>query len=256
VKKEREMNEPEFELSKELRGRLKAAVKSVPVPPYLEARVRANIRETRTGRAGMPRLMAVAAGIVVCLATLIAYELGHLPFTSNSQDQYIASVSERIASIMRVGLRDHIHCAVYRKFPKDPPKAEDLAAKLGEEYKDLAPVVTKAAGNEYRLMLAHECRYLGRKYVHLALKNRSSLMSVVITQKREGESLETGGVPRSAEHHGLPLFESGVQEFQIAAFETRDHLVYLVSDASRPANTRMLVAMTPGIRALLQRLEA
>jgi hypothetical protein len=27
---------------------------------------------------------------------------------------------------MRVGLGDHVHCSVFRKFPKDAPKVADL----------------------------------------------------------------------------------------------------------------------------------
>jgi hypothetical protein len=55
----------EFALSKEMQHRLKMAVKGVPPPPHLETRIRACIREADSRTAWHPRLMAVAAALVV-----------------------------------------------------------------------------------------------------------------------------------------------------------------------------------------------
>jgi hypothetical protein len=247
----------QLEMTDDMRNRLKAAVNSVPAPAYLATRVQAAIREAeRPRRVWAPRLMAAAAGLVICIGVAVSYQLGHLRLTTRSQNSYIASVSNRIATIMRAGLGDHLHCTVFRKFPKNAPKVDELAEKMGPEYRQLIPVVTRAAGPDYRLIQAHECGYLKRRYVHLALKDDSNLMSVVITKKREGESFQTEALPPALVSVGVPFYQSGVQRFQIAGFETRDYLVYLVSDTSKRVNTNMLVAMAPGIRAVLQRLES
>jgi hypothetical protein len=190
------------------------------------------------------------------MGTLIAYELGHLRLTTGSQDSYIASVSNRIASIMRIGLRDHIHCAVFRKFPKNPPEIGEMETALGPQYRELIPVVTGAVKAPYRLMMAHQCRYQHRRFVHLALKDGSSLMSVVITEKRPGESFRVEALRPALISAGMPLYESGVLRFQIAAFETPGHLVYLISDRPRRGNTETLVSMVTGIAMTLARLES
>jgi hypothetical protein len=250
------MNEPrpagkEFELSKEMQDRLKVAVKSVAAPPHLESRIRAAVRQSGTRRGRYPQLMALAAGIAICLGTVISYELGHLRFTAASQDSYIASVTNRVASIMRVGLRDHIHCAVFRKFPRNAPALKEL----GPEYRELESVMTEAVQAPYRLVLAHQCRYQKRRFVHLAMKSGSSLISVVITEKKHGESFRIEQLAPALERNGMPVYEAGAQRFQIAAFETSAHLVYVISDSSREKNTQMLLAMAPRIATVLQRVE-
>jgi hypothetical protein len=254
--KEPRLDGKEFELSKEMQDRLKAAVKNVTAPPHLETRVRAIVREPRERPMLYPRLMIVTAGLVVCLGMLIAYELGHLRLTTSSQESYIASVSNRVAGIMRVGLGDHIHCAVYRKFPKNPPEVKDMEKELRPEFRELVPLVTAAVKAPYRLVLAHQCRYHGRRFVHLVLKDRSSLMSVVIAQKRDGESFRTETLRPALVRAGLPVYESSVQQFRIAGFETPSHLVYLISDQPSRGNTETLVSLAPGIATVLARAES
>ena len=74
----------------------------------------------------LPRVapVFVAAGVLAALWT--AYQFGHLRLTRVSQDAYIASISSRIGALMHIGLRDHIHCSVFRKYPKNPPTADEI----------------------------------------------------------------------------------------------------------------------------------
>ena len=239
----------EIELSKEMHERLKLAVKGVTAPRNLEVRIRTALRESGHRRSRYPQFMALAAGIAICLGALISYQLGHLRFSASSQDSYIASVANRVASIMRVGLRDHIHCAVFRKFPKDAPPLRELAP----EYRELEPVITGAVKAPYRLVLAHQCRYQQRRFVHLAMKSGGSLISVVIATKEDGESFRIERLPPALERDGMPVYEASAQRFQIAAFETAAHLVYVISDRSRESNTDLLLAMAPRIATVLQR---
>jgi len=53
---------------------------------------------------------------------------------------------------MKVGLGDHVHCAVFRKFPKNPPTFEEMAAKLGPEYEGLLPLVK---AGDMQIVMAH-----------------------------------------------------------------------------------------------------
>ena len=142
--------------------RLKNAVRSVEAPAYLETRIRANLHAVQTApqRAFWARpLAAVAAAAVICVTGGIAYELGHLRLTADSQESYIAKVTTQVGTLMRVGLGDHVHCAVFREFPKNPPKVEELEAKLGPEYAGLIPIVRSKTSGGYRLMMGHECQY-------------------------------------------------------------------------------------------------
>lgn len=247
--KQRGLEGKEFELSKEMQDRIKLAVRNVTAPPHLETRIRAALRESGHRRERYPQLMALAAGVAICLGALISYQLGHLRFTTSSQNSYIASVANRVATIMRVGLRDHIHCAVFRKFPKNAPPIHELAP----EYRELEGVLTQAVSAPYQLVLAHECRYQQRRFVHLAMKSGASLISVVIAKKEDGESFRIEQLTPAVVRDGVPVYEASAQRFQIAAFETPAHLVYVISDRSRESNTELLLAVAPRIATVLQR---
>jgi hypothetical protein len=234
--------------------RLQEAVGSRPVPPFLEAQIRNRLRVRKAG--WLPRLVPVGTVAAVCVGLLIAYQLGHLRLTVGSQESYIASVSTQIATLMRVGLGDHIHCSVFRKYPKDPPTTEEFIQKMNPQYAGLIPIVRSEVPEEYRMMLAHECRYHGRRFVHLSLKNDSNMLSLVITRKGTGESFQTEDMLPGLVQSGIPMYQTGVQRFQMTAFETRDYLVYFISDLPKQQNTELMVALAPQVKEFLARLEA
>src|SRR5439155_20733614 len=123
----------EFEARKRMRDRLKTAARSVAAPPHLQARIRSSIRESERKNAWGHYFLPVAAALLLSLGAGIAYQLGHLRMTAGSQESYIASISGRVASVMKVGLGDHVHCTVFRKFPKNPPALEEMTRQLGPD---------------------------------------------------------------------------------------------------------------------------
>jgi hypothetical protein len=231
-------------------------MRTLSAPPGLETRIRCGIREQQK-RATIwnARLIGAAATAALFVGIGIAYQLGHLRLTRGSQDSYISSVSNRISSIMRVGLRDHIHCSVFRKYPKDAPSISHLNETLGPEYSALIPVVNSHVPNDYRMMLAHKCSYQRRRFIHLSLMKGSSLISLVIAKKGEGESFETERLVPALTQANVPFYRSVAQRFQISAFETRDYLVYLISDLPEQQNTNIMIAMAPQVAAVLSKLE-
>jgi len=243
------------ELSPEVTERLRSAVGSVEVPPFLEARIRHRLRAEKPSRRWLPKFVSVSAAATAVLVMAISYQLGHLRLTVHSQESYIASVSNQVATLMRVGLGDHIHCSVFRKYPKNPPTTEEFVEKLNPQYAGLIPIVRNQVPSDYRMMLAHECRYHGRKFVHLSLMNNSNMLSLVITRKAEGESFNTEDMLPALVQSGIPMYQSGVQRFQMTAFETRDYLVYFISDLGRQQNTELMLALGPRVKDFLAKLE-
>ena len=67
-------------------------------------------------------------------------------------------------------------------------------------------------------------------------------------------TLAVGGATRLTES-GLSVYRAGVQRFQMAAFETRDHLIYVISDLPQERNTELMRAMTPALSIYLSKLE-
>jgi hypothetical protein len=245
------------------RDRLKRAVKNVPVPASLDSRIRTPIPGALPTGRWLPRLapVVVAAGVLAALVT--AYQFGHLRLTKASQDAYIASVSSHLGALMRIGLRDHIHCSVFRKYPKNPPTAEEIlnprfergVKPISPEYAGLIQIVRSLVPENYRMTLAHQCTYKGREYIHLSLKDESNMLSLVLTRKVNGESFRAENLLSALNESGIPMYQAGVQRFQISAFETGDYLVYFISDLGKQRNTDLMLALAPPVKGFLAKLE-
>jgi len=221
---------------------LQRAVRSEDVPPFLEARIRASLQTPATSR-WSPRWAAIGLVAAGLMGVTIAYQLGHLRFTDASKEAFIASVSSHVAKIMQVGFGDHMHCAYFRKFPKTPPPMDEFVAKLGPEYGGLIPIVREQIPTRSRLEIAHQCRYHQRPFVHMVMRDGKQLMSLVIAKKEPGESL------------GQSFLTASSPGFELASFETRDHLVYFIADLPAQENKGHLLAMAPAVKDLLGKLE-
>src|ERR1035441_5420613 len=92
------------------RAQLQAAVRATPVPIGLDAKVRRAVR----GEVSRPRtgLWAVAAAAAVILCVVL---VGLLRERANPERAILRKTSGRLAAVLNVGLRDHLHCAVFRK---------------------------------------------------------------------------------------------------------------------------------------------
>ena len=241
----------------QINKRLKAAVNSVEVPPFLEAKIRRQIQD----HAASPRRRWTALAIASIAATLViaagvTYQLGQIRQTSGDQESFIATMSTKVATLMRVGLGDHLHCAFFRKFPAEAPAVEEMESKLGLEYKDLIPVVREHVPQDYKLVQGHQCRYNGRQFVHLSLKNDSKLISLVITAKHPGESFDIEGILPELVQSGVRVYDSNTGQFQIAAMETGNHLVYFISDLPAKQNLQMMQSMAASLKTVLEKSKA
>ena len=243
------------ESTDELTRRLQAAARQVPVPPFLETKIRAHIREEPGVRWWTSfQFAATALGLVVCVGG-VAYQLGHLRLTTASQEAYVRSVSSQISTLLRVGLGDHIHCSLFRQCPKALPSTQEFIEQSAPQYAGLVNIVRSRVPETYRMTLAHQCRYNGRKFVHLSLKDDLNMMSLVMTRKTPGESFTTEEMLPALTQAGIPMYQTGVQRFQLTAFETNDYLVYFISDLSRQQNTDLMLALAPEVKDFLSKLE-
>jgi hypothetical protein len=228
----------------QLRMRLRGAVlRSAEAPAFLGARIRANLQAPARAAWWRKSWVPAAALAGLGVAGVIGYQVLELRLTVERQENYIAAVSSRVASILRVGLGDHIHCAVFRKYPKKAPAAETLAAELGPKHGKLVEIVKERAPKGFELVMAHECGFHGRRFVHLAMKSETKLISLVIVKKEDGESFQAAGLVPALREAGLPMYEAGAENFSIAAFESGRHLAYLISDLPAGENRNVMLAL-------------
>jgi hypothetical protein len=247
------------EARQQLRARLKSAVKAQFVPTELPALVRERIRVEESRNSGgwswMRWPLAAAASVALCTVLYVEYRPERLPAIADrpAQNTYIQKISATMATVLKVGLGDHLHCSVFRKKSASVPAVAEMEKELGPEYQGLLPAIRAAAPEGYKVILAHHCSYLKRNYVHLTLEKDGRLLSLVIARKQDGESF-TNLTPAS--DHGTPIYQSNAGRYQVAAFDAGHFFAYVISDLKSNSNLQVAVAAAPGVREVLTKLPA
>ncbi|MCU1273747.1 MAG: putative transrane anti-sigma factor [Bryobacterales bacterium] len=248
----------ELETRVRIRASLQTAARREDVPPGLEQKIRREIRESSPARLwpfDIPLKWMSAVAVLLLMSTAVWIVLrGRRGLSPQEQDAYLGQISSRLSSIFQVGLRDHVHCAVFRKYPKDPPAFAEMARELGPQYAGLIPLVRARVPDEYRAITAHHCSVKARSYTHLVLRSPSSLLSLIITKKNAGESFQAFKLEPVLQAAGVPVYRARASRFQVAAFETQAYLAFVISDLPEESNLQLAGAMAPSVQGFLSRL--
>jgi len=237
-----------LENRRRVKQRLKTAVMKESAPPALEEKIRKSIRKD-TAR-GWPVWMLVAAAAVILIAVgIIGLRLRDRS-TSTRTDAVAVSAGGRI---LEVGLKDHVHCALDSGFANRVFTEAEMREKLGPEFFGLVGLVKEKIPGNYQVVVGHRCKANGRQYVHLILKSPQTALSLVVTQKN-GESFTQNQVAAILESSGGPIFGAHMDNLEVAGFETRDYLAFVVSDLSREDNLQMAAALAPQVQTFLSKL--
>jgi hypothetical protein len=172
----------------------------------------------------------------------------------------LQTVSARVERILRVGLVDHLHCAIlsnrWKRFVSlDAMKADTGREALGQEFIDLVPAVEARLGSGFKVVQGHRCTAGERRYVHIILTgNNNAILSLVITEKRD-ESFTEADAAAVINASGIPIYAGRQGTYEIAGFESQRYLAYIVSNMNRPANLDVASLIAPVIHDHLHRLE-
>jgi hypothetical protein len=251
----------EVEARSRVKNLLKAAVESQQVPARLPIKIRQMIhrRQSRFLPTAAWSLWALAAAAAVVLSVGIWAMRAQKGMPESldvadraGQDVFIQKISRTVSKALRVGLGDHIHCAVFRKYPKDPPAPAQLAESIGSAFQGLVPLVKASVPDRYRILMAHQCSYSGRRFVHVTLSDGSNLMSLVIARKEPGESL--GGLPSSTRASNVPVYQATAERYEIVGFETAQYLAFVISDLNTRSSLQMASGLALPVHNFLARL--
>ena len=222
-----------------LRAKLRGAVADDTAPADLRRIVQGRLdREYRRRRT---QWLAIAAALAISMGGgFVASKkiTGYLPHELLAIELEVRSLVREVAAAYAPAIIDHVHCALYRSGPKTEVMPEKVAMELGDQA-PVADIVKQAAGDDATLLIAHKCHFGGREYVHMILMKGEGLVSVVITDKQDGETLGPG----------LEATQAG--RFQIAGFEAGGRLAFVISDLSAEANLEMARALEAPIRAFV-----
>ena len=215
---------------KALRTRLRDLAQSVEPPGGLHERVCSRIESDRAENRKQWNLLAIAAAALLAIGSY--------------------SALHRDSAMMRIGVNQHIHCAVARTYPAQEPEMSSLIAGTDTAYAALIPVMQAHVPPDYRVVMAHQCDYRGRQYIHVIARRGTDLISLLVTKRGPGEAFQDD-LRAAAVEDGVPEYASTAQRYSVAGFQTPEYLVYLVSDLSPDQNLAGMKAMTRQVKAAL-----
>jgi len=246
------------------RARVKQAVRSAveaeDAPSELVVAVRSQLGAHRgLFPSNSVRWMMAAAAVVLAIVGVESVQWRTL-LNSGNNGAVLQAVSTRARDLLRVGLVDHVHCAIlsgrWKQFISfDNMKEDTTRQALGPQFIELVPAVEAKLGSAYTLVQGHRCVANHRQYIHLILtRNTGTILSLVITEKNN-ESFNQADAVAVMKASGIPIYSDSQGPTQIAGFETDKYLAYVVSNLDRNANLNVASLMAPVVYNHLHRLE-
>ena len=240
----------ELEARLRVKNLLQNAVKRDAAPAELRERIQRELHKTSPP---VWRYLVAAAAMAVLLAGgWSALRLWRSPAATESS--YQAGIRHAGAEVLKVGLDNHVHCAVERQFADRRFTAEEMSSRLGPDFSGLVSLVEREAPGKYEVVIGHRCRANKREYVHLILKSHQTSLSLVIT-KKNGETFEGSELPPVLKAAGVSLYSSRLESYEVAGFETREYLAFVVYNVAGGDNSQVAAVIAPGVRDYLAALE-
>ncbi|PYS17238.1 MAG: hypothetical protein DMG17_10395 [Acidobacteria bacterium] len=240
---------------------LKNAVAAEEAPAVLAEQLRHRFR-ARPGffsRDTVRWMIAAAAVLALAIGGVETLRWGYVIGVSQPAG-VVETVSARVQELLRVGLVDHVHCAIvlerWKRFISfEEMKADSTRSALGPEFIDLVPAVQARLGPYFKMVQGHRCTANHRQYIHLILTgDKGAIVSLVITEKR-GESFAQADAVAVINASGLPIYRDRQGILEIAGFESDKYLAYVVSNLNHDSNLNVASTIAPLVYSHLHRLE-
>jgi len=153
---------------------------------------------------------------------------------------------------LSLGVSDHIQCAIKgHNYPEIANPPEVLRQKLGPQYAGALEVVQQNLPG-FEVLEAHICSVQGspRKYVHFIARGHGTILSVILT-RREGEQLPQRAPLQSQAAGTGGLYEAHLEGMNVAGFESKAYLGFVVSDLDRNTTVQIASELAPPLKAAL-----
>jgi len=236
----------ELETRTRVRGFVRRAAANLTPPEELRLSIQRRLRETQPGLWGGSRelnwAVALAGIVVIVLGAIVTHE-------------WVRVLRGRriVAGVLALGVSDHVQCALKgHNYPEVANPPDVLRKKLGPQYAALLEVVHQNLPG-FEILEAHICSISGssRKYVHFITRGRGTILSVILT-KNDGAQLPGGGAFRSAAAGHVNLYQAHQQGMNVAGFESRGYLGFVVSDLDTKTTLQIAGELVPPLNAALQ----
>ncbi len=230
-----------------IRQLLRQAVMRDYAPARLERRIRRKLRESRPGILPMHFQWALAAAAGVLLA-VTGFQLARVWSPEDPMLQ-----AGRGEKILELGAADHLNCAINHGMADRQFTTEQMKQELGPDYEGLTALVHDASAEGYDVVVGHRCHFIGREFVHFIMRQDSRIVSLAITKEQE-DSLSGSGMLESIRLEGVPVYQSRIREYEVAGFQSRNHLAFVVSDLPPEEHSRLASKFVPPVSTFLSNL--
>src|SRR6266853_6905832 len=223
-----------------LRDALQRAVANRPLADYLRADVLRKLRESQPrsfARVGVKRWALGFASVAVVLLSLFAAQWFNL-----------RRGEQLIASILKLGVSDHLICAIKgHNYPEVANPPDQIRKKLGARYAPLLQVVQQGLPG-FELLEGHICSIPGsdRKYVHFITRGHGTILSVILTE-RNGAALPRDKLLLSADSDGLGIYQDHLRGMEIAGFESGQYFAFVASDLNQKELLQLARGLAPAL---------
>jgi len=235
----------ELESRMRIREALQGAAARQPAPEELGENIHQRLKKAQsrpywTARA--PAWTLALAGVALIAIAAIA----------GQQWMRMERAREMVASVLQLGVSDHLHCAIRgHNYPDVANPPEVLRKKLGPQYARLLPAVeTKLPG--FQVLEAHICSVPGspRKYVHFITRGEGTILSVILT-RRDGESLPAGRFVTGGSFGNVNLYEKQLEGMSVAGFEVGGYFGFVVSNLGQHDTNQLAEGLAPALQTAL-----
>jgi anti-sigma factor (TIGR02949 family) len=239
-----------------VRAQLKRIVLSQQAPEGLRDRIRTDVRGKHRASPFVSTSWIMAAAAIVVLAMGLGIFLQSRNAPSGSELSLDAEVApgDFAGQILKIGFDGHVSCAVDHGMANKRFTPEQMSEELGPQYAGLVGLVKTRMPQNYDVVIGHRCQYQNREFLHLILRRKEEVVSLIVTRK-SGETFPAGG-SAAVKAAGVPIYESSWHGLQVVGLETRDYLVFLVSNDSLSGHEQTVASLMPAVSDFLKRAEA
>jgi hypothetical protein len=235
-----------------IKVRLKRAFLNERAPATLEERIRASIRRGRRPGLALNTSWMLAAAATIAMAAALGVLLQSSTNPDKADPQSLSLVAEvapgdASGQILRVGFDQHVFCALDHDMANRRFAAEQMSETLGSQYEGLVALAEEKTPQDYEVVVGHRCRYREREFVHLILRRQDEVVSLIVTHKKD-EAFQAGS-------GRVPVFQSSWHNLHVAGTQTRDHLVFVVSDEKSRTSDEISATLVAAVGDFVERRE-
>lgn len=232
----------ELESWKRMRQRLRGAVHAASVPAQLEAKVRARTAGRGFGLFSMAPFWRPAAVLALCVVLL-----GSAWLMTRERVYTLADFPPAVAAMLEIGVGKHVSCVKERVNASFAPLGS-YQSDLPAPYKEMVEAARRALPADFKVVELHMCGTKGREFAHLTLSRGDGYLSVLLTERREGDPIPADNRTATATVGKVALYAVDRDGMDVGVFTLPQQYAFVVSEYGRQQN----IEFTKSVAAAIQ----